>query len=82
VVVLTAAPTGVVASQRLVGLPDERCAITEVLVCSKTELMIVVPAPPQRRVVITAAPTEVVASQRLVGLPDKALRDHESLGLL
>ena len=32
--------------------------------------------------VLTAAPTGVVASQRLVGLPDKALRDHESLGLL
>jgi hypothetical protein len=35
VVVHQAAPTGRVASPRLVGLPDKRCAITEVLVSSR-----------------------------------------------
>jgi hypothetical protein len=36
--VIRAAPTEVAASQRLLGLPDKRYAITRVLVSSKTEL--------------------------------------------
>jgi hypothetical protein len=37
--VFIAAPTERVASPRFVGLPDERCAITGVLVSSRTELV-------------------------------------------
>jgi hypothetical protein len=70
--------TGRVGSLKSVGLPDERCSITEVLVCSKTELVAVVPAPRQRRVVITAAPTEVVTSQRLVACRTSVARSRGS----